>query len=92
MIEPLKPEGVAMLLVYGARLMPPREGKPGIRVTVEEDGACILQAVGYPDQPAAQTAIARAHQTCVDANLDVYVIGPVEGLPARRVRRKHRDA
>lgn len=85
--------GVSVLLVYGAELYPPKaraDGSisPGIRVTVDGKGTCLLQAVGFDSQPAAQTAIARADQACVLAGLEVKVVGPVDGCPARLVRRR----
>lgn len=75
--NPLHPEGVSVLLVYGAKLHPPTAAtpstpaRPGIRVTVDPHGTCLLEAVGYPDDAAANVAICAAAQTCLDAELVV---------------------
>lgn len=67
----LNPEGVAVLLVYGAKLFPPGQGRPGIRVTVDAQGTCLLEAVGYATEAAGEQAIEEAGQTCLDAGLVV---------------------
>lgn len=71
MTTKLTAPGVSMLLVYGAKLLPPRDGKPGIRVTVQTDGSCLLETVGYPCPTAAAQAIEAARQTCLDCELEV---------------------
>lgn len=71
MTTKLTAPGVSMLLVYGAKLLPPRDGKPGIRVTVSTDGSCLLETVGYPCPTTAGEAIEAARQTCLDSDLDV---------------------
>jgi hypothetical protein len=63
--------GMAVLLVYGAELFPPRGGHPGIDVMVDAKGTVKLTAVGYPDWSAADTAIEKAERTCLDAGLSV---------------------
>ena len=88
----LSATGLAVLLVYGAEIMPPREGRPGIEVTVDKYGTVLLEAVGYPTDPEAHTAIAEAAQACVAAGLLVSfpstsVARTLRG-PARVVRRK----
>jgi hypothetical protein len=63
--------GMAVLLVYGAELFPPRDGHPGIDVVVDARGTVKLTAVGYPDWLAAERAIDKAERTCRDAGLEV---------------------
>jgi hypothetical protein len=91
-VSRLNPIGVAMLLVYGARLHPPRNGNPGIRVTVDGQGICLLEAVGYPDHAAGNLAICEAAQVCIDAGLVVSFVPRWVDTPdphlARTVRRR----
>lgn len=64
--------GVEVLLVYGAKIKPSRNGSPGIRVTAGySDGSVLLEAVGYPTGGQAVAAIAEAHRACEDADLVV---------------------
>lgn len=72
-VTALQPAGVSMLLVYGARLFPPKDGKPGIRVTVDKHGTCLLEAVGWPSLQQGLDAIKAAEQTCLDSDLIVSI-------------------
>lgn len=63
--------GVAVLLVYGAKIFPPQGGKPGIRVTIDGKGGALLEAVGYPCMTTADQALDEAGKTCIDAGLIV---------------------
>lgn len=85
---PLTPIGVSILIAMGAEILPHANGKPGIEVTVESDGTFQIRPVGYPDQPAAQTALARADQALTAAGLDVRHSPPRGGQPTRIVRRR----
>ena len=68
----LTPEGIAVLLVYGAKIEVARGDQPGIRVTAGyHDGSVLLEAVGFACPTNAVAAIQRAHDACVDAGLDV---------------------
>lgn len=90
-VTALKPEGVSMLLVYGARLFPPRDGRPGIRVTVDKHGTCLLEAVGYDHRGDAIRAICEAAQTCIDSDLVVSFVPSwmkVDDTLCRLVRRR----
>jgi hypothetical protein len=71
---PLTETGVNVLLVYGAKLFPPQNGKPGIRVTVDGKGGCLLEAVGYPCMTTADEALQEAGRTCIDAGLIVTAL------------------
>jgi hypothetical protein len=88
---PLTETGVNILLVYGAKLFPPQNGKPGIRVTVDQKGTALLEPVGYPCATTADEALEAAAYTCIDAGLSVTTPPPwlrVErGLVVRRPRR-----
>jgi hypothetical protein len=93
---PLTETGVNILLVYGAKLFPPRtdpQGRlvPGIRVTVDQKGTALLEPVGYPCATTADEALEAAAYTCIDAGLSVTTPPPwlrVErGLVVRRPRR-----
>lgn len=93
----LNPDGVAVLLVYGAKLFPPAVGpdgsrRPGIRVTVDAHGTCLLEAVGYANHEAANLAICAAAQTCLDADLIVSFaptwVDTADRSLARVVRRR----
>lgn len=79
--------GLAVLLVYGAEIKVARAGQPGVRITADAAGDVLLEAVGWPDGPSAQTAISEAHSACVVAGLEVTVLPPVP-TPRRLVRRK----
>lgn len=67
----LHEEGVAILLVYGAELFPPRNGRPGMRCTVDARGTVLIEPVGYPCATTRQAALEEARQTCLDAGLEV---------------------
>jgi hypothetical protein len=77
--------GMAILLVYGAKLFPPRDGDPGIEVMVDARGTVKLTAVGYPNHIAADHAITAAERTCLDADLEVSRLPDAR---SRLVRRK----
>jgi hypothetical protein len=91
---PLTETGVNVLLVYGAKLFPPRtdpQGRvvPGIRVTVDGKGAALLEAVGYPCANTADEALQEAALTCWEAGL--IVTTPPSWLkrgPALVIRRR----
>lgn len=63
--------GTAILLVYGAKLYPPRNGRPGVRCIVDSYGAVLVQAVGYPCEVSRAQALDEARRTCEDAGLAV---------------------
>jgi hypothetical protein len=93
----LTPEGVAVLLVYGAEIkvargprFPGDPGQPGIRVTAGyADGTVLLEAVGFPHLGESVPAIQEADQACVDAGLDVsFAPRGRSRYPARIVSRK----
>ena len=67
----LHPTGVAILLVYGAHLHPPRNGKPGMRATVYANGDVHVQPVGYVDWIEERRAMYAALNTCLAAGLQV---------------------
>lgn len=89
----LQPAGVAMLLFKGDRTLtvPNIEAdRPGIRCTAHDDGAVLMEAVGWPTPVAAADAIVRAHQVCKDAGLRVMAV-PLTYVtqgPARLVCRR----
>lgn len=83
--------GVAVLLVYGVRIQVAQlvEGFmiPGMRLTVQIDGAVWVQPVGYDDQLGAEIALFRVHRQCLQAGLLVEPLpapGKPPGLVARR--------
>lgn len=82
--------GLSVLLVYGAEILPPRDGQPGIRVTGGyRNGTVLLEAVGYDSEPEAHTAIARAAQACIAADLRVsFAPHRMSNFPARVISRK----
>lgn len=89
--ELLTATGLAVLLVYGAEIEPPRDGQPGIRVAAGyHDGSVLLEAIGYPCFSTGNTAICRAAQACIDAGLrvDFAPHRMSKGHPARIVSRK----
>ncbi len=81
---------VELLLVFGAKIKPSREGRPGIRVTAGyHDGSVLLEAVGFPSGGAANVAICEAAQACLDAGLVVqFAPHRMSNFPARVVRRR----
>jgi hypothetical protein len=81
---PLTATGTQILLVYGARIFPPRSGRPGINVIVHEGGDVLLEPSGFGSQHAAAQAIHRASDVCHEAGLDVLA-GP---RPRTRIVRK----
>lgn len=76
--------GTAILLVYGARLFPARDGKPGMRCTVDSRGAVLVEPVGYPCASTSSAALTVARRTCEDAGL---LVVPVAGRRALIVRK-----
>lgn len=91
-VEKLRPEGVAVLLVYGAAIRVARDGKPGIRITAGyHDGSVLLEAVGFdpPNGGAACDAIVRAGRACLDAGLVVHrAPHRMSNFPARVIYRR----
>lgn len=90
--DQLDPTGVAVLLVYGARLKISRDGRPGIRVTAgHHNGSVLLEAIGFdpPQGGQAASAISQAAQACRDAGL-VVQLAPhrMSNWPARVVFRR----
>jgi hypothetical protein len=85
---PLTQTGVNVLLVYGAKLFPPQNGKPGIRVTVDGKGTALLEAVGYPCTTTADQALQQAALTCIDAGLIVTDSPAWLSRPAIVVRKR----
>lgn|SRR5687768_2580947 len=91
---PLTQTGVNVLLVYGAKIFPPRtdaQGRivPGIRVTVDGKGTALLEPIGYPCATTADEALQAAGMTCWEAGL--IVTAPPDWMRVERglvVRRK----
>lgn len=76
--------GTAILLVYGAKLHPPRDGQPGMRCLVDERGTVLIQAIGYPTAEERDAALDLARRTCEDAGLDVQPVFNDRYLIVRR--------
>jgi hypothetical protein len=68
--------GVRILLVYGAKLFSAGDGRPGMRVLVDEDGMCLITPVGYACPTARRLALDQARQTCEDAGLRIHIATP----------------
>lgn len=90
MTDPLDPNGVRILLVYGAKLRISRDGRQGIRVSAGyHDGSVMLEAVGFNTGGQATAAICEAAQACLDAGLGVsFAPHRMSNFPARIIRRK----
>ena len=86
----LRPESVAVLLVYGAEITVSRGGRPGIRVTAGyHDGSVLLEAVQFDNCHTAVKAICEAAQACLDAGLVVqFAPHRMSNYPARVVHRR----
>jgi hypothetical protein len=69
----LTPTGVSVLLVYGAKIFPPKphKGYPGIRPIVHANGDVVLYPIGYGSQHAAAVAVGEAADVCHAAGLEV---------------------
>lgn len=80
--------GTEILLVYGAKLHPARNGRPGVRCTVDGHGAVLVEAVGYPCATTRGLALIEAQRALLDADLDVQWINRVAIAPALIARRK----
>lgn len=63
--------GVAVLLVYGAEIFPPRPGRPGVNAIVYADGTVLLEPGGFSSRHAAAHAVSQAAEVCYRAGLDV---------------------
>lgn len=90
----LTADGVAVLLVYGARIKISKDDRPGIRVTAGyHDGSVLLEAVGYASKwdGEAVEAICDASQACLDAGLTVsFAPRRMSDFQARIVQRSPR--
>lgn len=75
--------GVAALLVYGARLHPARNGRPGMVCMVQTDGSVVIHPANYPHAKAALTALRDAAAVCQDAGLDVVRTSQLSFLTRR---------
>lgn len=81
--KPLDQRGVAILLVYGAKLFPPRDGSGGVRCLVQINGDVEVTVVGYPTRAGAALALDAAYETCKNAGL-VFVRSTPSGFVVRR--------
>lgn len=87
--------GVAVLLVYGARIptvqvLQDDRGSvivPGMRITVQRDGAAWVQPVGYEDPISRDRALFRVHRQCLALDLIVEPL-PIPGQPPGIVVRR----
>lgn len=84
--------GVEVLLVYGAKIKPARDGRPGIRVTAgHPDNGVLIEAVGFSPawSGAALVALDEAVRACKDAGLVIQMPHHSRsGNPARVIRRR----
>lgn len=76
--------GTAILLVYGAKLYPARDGRPGMRCIVDGRGVVLVQAVGYGCATARGAALQLARETCDAAGLRTTPVGHTAAFLAEK--------
>lgn len=81
--------GVAVLLAYGAQLLPPKGACPGLACTDLGGGYVAIKAHGYATRQRIMAALDGAAAVCEDGGLVVLDYGPLTPHFGLVVRRRH---